>query len=82
MCFTSTGSGLRPCHMVCSPDQTLVMTDWNGFIAKVIIKDGSAVYKHKGLFSLTLLTCELFFYRKLKQMQDDIICRAGRKLPF
>ena len=58
MCFTSTGSDLHPCHMVWSPDQTLVMTDWNGFIAKVN-KDGSAVKKHKGLFSLALLTSEL-----------------------
>ena len=68
--------------MVWSPDHTLVMTDDDDFIAKVNIKDGSAVYKHQGLFSITLLTCGLFFYCKLKQMQNDILCRAGRELPF
>ena len=69
MCFTSTGSNLAPYYMVWSPDQTLVMTDWN-FIAKVNIKDGSAVYKHEGLFSITLLTSELFLYCEPKQMSS------------
>ena len=63
--FTSTDSGLRPKHMVWSPDQALVMTSISGFgadfIAKVTIRDGSDVYEHKGLFSQSLLTCELFF---------------------
>ena len=67
MCFTSTGSNFKPLHMVWSPDQTLVMTNGDCSIAKVNIKDGSAVYKHKGLFLIALLTCELFFYCKLKK---------------
>ena len=81
--FTSTDSGLCPCKMVWSPDQTLVMTTTSGFsagpIAKVTrpIKDGSAVYRHKGLFSLALLTSELFFYCKPKQMQIFSVEQEG-----
>ena len=69
MCFASTGSGLWPGHLVRSPDQTLVMTNGGNYIAKVNIEDGSAVYEHQGLFSLSLLTSELFFYCKLKKSQ-------------
>ena len=77
MCFTSTDSGLRPLHMVWSPDQTLVMTDSFSTIAKVNIKDRSHVYIHKGLFSITLLTSELFFYCKLTQMDISSVEQAG-----
>ena len=66
--------------MVWSPDNTLVMTlgdNSGGSIAKVNIKDGSAVYKHRGLFSLALLTSELFFYCKLEQMEISSVEQAG-----
>ena len=63
--------------MVWSPDQTLVMTVGGSSIAKVNIKDGSAVHKHRGLFSLALLTSELFFYCKLKQMEISSVEQAG-----
>ena len=63
--------------MVSSADRCLVFTSINDSIAKVNIKDGSAVYKHKGLFSLTLLTSELFFYFKPKQMEISSIELAG-----
>ena len=79
--FTSTDSGLRPKHMVWSPDQALVMTTTSGFdagfIAKVTIRDGSDVYEHKGLFSLALLTSELFFYCKLTQIEISSVEQAG-----
>ena len=48
--------------MVSSADRCLVTTTFDDEIAKVNIKDGSAVYRHKGLFSLTMLTSELFFH--------------------
>ena len=75
--FTSTGSGLGPYDMVWSPDQTVVMTLVGDTITKVNIKDGSAVYRHKGLFSLALLTSELFFYCKPKQMEISSDEQAG-----
>ena len=77
MCFTSTGSGLYPLDMMWSPDHTLVMTVAGGSIAKVNIKDGSAVYKHQGLFSLALLTSEIFFYCKLTQINISSVEQAG-----
>ena len=78
--FTSTDSNLLPEHMVWSPDQALVMTTTGlygaGPIAKVTIRDGSDVYNHRGLFSPALLTSELFFYCKLKQMDISSVEQA------
>ena len=62
--------------MVSSPSQHLLITT-SGSIAKVNVRDGSAVYKHKGLFLLTLLTSELFFYCKPKQMEISSVEQAG-----
>ena len=45
-------------------------------IANVNIQDGSAAYKHEGLFSLTLLTSEVFFYCKPKQIESSSIEQA------
>ena len=77
----STDSGLWPKHMVWSPDQALVMTTSNLLgaspIAKVTIRGGSAVYEHQGLFSLALLTSELFFYCRLEQMDISSVGQAG-----
>ena len=63
--------------MVSSGDRCLVITTYEDYITKVNIKDGSAVYKHKGLFSLALLTSGLFFYCKPKQMKICSIEQAG-----
>ena len=60
-----------------SPNQTLVMTELDNSITKVNIKDGSVVYKRRGLFSLSLLTSELLFYCKLKQMEISSVEQAG-----
>ena len=63
--------------MVSSADQRLFITTNDNNIANVNIKDGSAVYKHGGLFSLTMLTSELFFYCKPKQIESSSIEQAG-----
>ena len=76
-CFAFTGSGLDPWCMVSSADQCLLITTSDDYISKVNIRDGSAVYKHQGLFSLTLLTSELFFYCKPKQMEICSVEQAG-----
>ena len=55
--MTFTGSVDHPSWMVVSPDQHLIMTDYNNFITKMKLLDGSHVYKHKGLlFTNQLIT--------------------------
>ena len=54
--LTSTGSVDQASCMVVSPDQHLVMTDYDHFITKMKILDGSYVYKHKGLLFTNQLT--------------------------
>ena len=76
-CFAFTGSGFYPRDMVSSPSQHLLITTRDDYIAKVPIRGGSAVYKRKGLFLLTLLTSELFFYCKPKQMEICSVEQAG-----
>ena len=64
--------------MVSSPSQHLLTTTADHYIAKVAIRDGSADYKHQGLFKLALLTFELFFYCKPKQMEISLVELSGR----
>ena len=65
--------------MVSSPSQHLLITTIDDSITKVNIRDGSAVYRHKGLFSQTPLTLEfdLLFYCEPKQMEISSVEKTG-----
>ena len=47
---------MRPFYMATSTDHLMVTTFYDGCIAKIKLHNGSTVFKHKGLLSLTYLT--------------------------